>query len=105
MDACPDCAAHEKGLCLRHKLAAWRDQGGMQVSPAATPNQRNHKPPKVTDGANAWERGIATDDRGMPYLKADLSPIGVKEWQTLRPRYEARRKATVTTTPATSPKE
>lgn len=29
---------------------------------------------------NAWERGIARDDRGMPYLDSNVQPIGVKQF-------------------------
>jgi hypothetical protein len=33
---------------------------------------------------NSWERGIAKDDRGMPYLGADNKPVGVKEFAQRR---------------------
>jgi len=39
-----------------------------------TPSKARPAKPK-----NSWERGIARDSRGMPYLHPDLSPVGIKE--------------------------
>ena len=88
------CGCDGTHLCLPHKLAYWRESGHRLVSPQATPNRRNHLPPKVTSNANAWERGVAKDSRGMPLLCADGSPMGVKEYAEKRTEVEeVRRRA------------
>lgn len=40
----------------------------------------------------AWERGVATDSRGMPQLRKDGSPMGVKEYAESRHKIEEHRK-------------
>lgn len=57
---------------------ACRVAPGIQISPKATPSKRSLSPPKKPD--NSWERGIATDERGMPFLGKGGAPIGVKEY-------------------------
>lgn len=88
-DECTD--RHCKVLAC--KLAEWRAPGTL-VSPAATPGRRNAKPPKLI--GNSWERGIVTDDRGMPILRRDtLEPIGVKAWgEKYRREHNDRRQQT-----------
>lgn len=75
---CAACSADPHSLCLTHKLAYWREAGGLNISPAATPSRRNHVAPATP--RNSWERGIPVDERGMPYLDHGMSPIGQKEW-------------------------
>lgn len=72
------CACRENDLCFRHKLAYWRERGGFNLSPAATPSRRNNIAPSTPK--NSWEKGIPTDNRGMPYLDHNGSTIGQKEW-------------------------
>lgn len=59
---------------------------GIQLSPAATPTRRNSKPPTVNESANAWERGIVKDERGMPLLGPN-GEVGVKEYANNRSKY------------------
>lgn len=40
----------------------------------------------------AWERGIPTDRRGMPFLKGDGTPMGVKEYAQNRSQIDERRR-------------
>lgn len=73
-----DCAA--SGSCFGEKARS------ISVSPAATPNRRNNVPSKR--GNNSWERGVATDARGMPIRKANGDVIPVKEYASNRGRYD-----------------
>lgn len=59
----------------------------IRISNTATPNKQL-KVGTQKDPTNNWERGIATDHRGVPYLKGDGSMIGVKEFQNNRSTYE-----------------
>lgn len=62
----------------------------IDISPKATPTRKNNVPPKVNESANAWERGIVKDDRGMPLLnKGKL--VGVKEYANNRGHFEKQR--------------
>lgn len=64
----------------------------VQLPPSATPSRKRKEPTDVDkSNANAWERGIVKDDRGMPYLESNLEPIGLKEWVNKRGHYEERR--------------
>ena len=82
---------------LRDKLRYWRETGGLNVSPKASPVKRRGIKPTEHEPNNAWERGIATDSRGMPYLNPDLSPMGVKRFSELRSKFEDRNKSHVST--------
>lgn len=50
----------------------------VQVSPAATPTRTKYlKPPRTPN--NSYEKGIPTDERGMPYLLPNsFEPAGQK---------------------------
>lgn len=64
----------------------------VQMDTRAMPSRRNNVPPKVNKDANAWNRGIVKDSRGMPLLKADLTEIGVKDYADNRSKYEEARR-------------
>lgn len=70
-DACNDGDCSSGTMCFKHKIRT------IQWSPACTPTRRNNIPPRAP--SNSWEKGIATDDRGMPLLGKGGSPIGLKE--------------------------
>ncbi len=70
-DYCRDGDCATGPTCFRHKLRS------IQFTPSCTPTRRNTIPPRTPQ--NSWERGVATDDRGMPLLDKNLSPIGLKE--------------------------
>ena len=53
---------------------------GIQLGEGSTPT-RSRKVDHNKPHYNAWERGHATDDRGMPYLDGDLNPIGLKRFR------------------------
>lgn len=63
---------------------------GVGVAPSATPTRS----PKVAQGKphfNGWERGVPTNDRGMPYLDEQGKVIGQKRFaETYRSKFEAR---------------
>lgn len=87
---------HDEDAELREKLRYWREEGGLNVSPKATPNRVQGKPSKPHEPNNAWERGVATDHRGMPYLREDLSPMGVKEFSSSRHKFREFQKNSAT---------
>jgi hypothetical protein len=59
------------------------------IAPSCRGSARNNIPPEGTAGRNSWERGIATDARGMPYRdEATGAPITVKRFAENRSRYE-----------------
>jgi hypothetical protein len=79
-------------LSLAEKLAYWRTEGCLQVSPSATPTRRNNVAPRTPDAA--WERGIPTDSRNMPVLGPDLEPLRAKQYAEQRSRInQSRRRA------------
>lgn len=78
-----DCGCYGDFLCFKHKLAYWRESGGLNIDPRATPSRRNNNPPR-RPLQNNWERGIPTDNRGMPFLGPDLQPIGQKKFTESR---------------------
>lgn len=82
---------------LKEKLRHWRENGGLNISPKATPNRTQGKPSKPREPNNAWERGIATDHRGMPYLDSNLNPIGVKAFSETRHKYREFQKPSIST--------
>lgn len=60
---------------------------GVTFNPYATPSRlRPHIPPRTPNPA--WERGIARDSRGMPYLNKAGSPMGVKQFAEERHKIE-----------------
>lgn len=68
--------------------------GSIQISPQATPSKREGRrflgpPPKKPN--NSWERGIATDERGMP-LFMDGKPVSVKRYAERRHEIEDKRR-------------
>ena len=98
-----DCSCDGEKLCFKHKAAYWRENGTLNISPQATPNRRNHKPSTVHVPMNSWEKGVAKDSRGMPLLKANLAPIGVKEYGQRRHEIEAQRRGMANGTPTPAP--
>lgn len=58
----------------------------IQFSPACTPTRRNNVPPPPPQ--NQWEKGVATDSRGMPYLDEKLNPIGLQHLADNRSKIE-----------------
>lgn len=95
-------AAHERDCtCFRCKCLS------ISVSDKATPNRaanrNNTAVPRDKTSSNAWERGVKTDHRGMPYLHADGSPIGLKEWSEKKHTFEAAIKANAAAATTTHP--
>ena len=82
-------------MCFKHKIRT------IQWSPAATPSRRNQIPPKTPN--NSWEKGIATDDRGMPLLGASGEPIGLKERASRRGHIDQRLRELKNTPPTPTP--
>ena len=73
------------------------------TSPYATPTRLNPKAaPRTPD--NAWERGIPTDHRGMPFLEKGGDFMGQKEFSERRHEIEeGRRFLHNSTTPVAPP--
>ena len=76
---CQDCGETVKRVLQSPALTA-----------AAAPSQKNKVPPRQADPA--WERGTAGEHRRdgsfVPYVHADGSRIGVKEFADNRTKYE-----------------
>lgn len=73
------------------KLRYWREQRGLSLSSAATPSRRVHRgAPRDKTSSNAWERGIAKDERGVPILMpGTLEPMPIKHYVENRHRVDA----------------
>lgn len=67
----------------------------IQISPAVRTTRR-YAPSTAFTPKNSWERGIATDERGVPLLDGNLQPIPIKRYAEKRHEYEARRKELAT---------
>jgi hypothetical protein len=78
---CPDTCT-EDTPCFKCKIKT------IQVSPSATPS-RTWRPQKGPKEVNSWEKGIPRDERGMPIIKSDGSPMGQKEYSEKRTQIEA----------------
>lgn len=76
-DSCTD-----DNLCFKCKIKT------IQLAPSATPS-RTWRPQKGPKEPGSWERGIPTDSRNMPIIKADGSPMGQKEFSEKRSKIEA----------------
>tara|TARA_B100001146_G_scaffold213777_1_gene214456 strand:- start:1664 stop:2011 length:348 start_codon:yes stop_codon:yes gene_type:complete len=76
---CQDCGETVKRILQSPALTA-----------AAAPSQKNKVPPRKADPA--WERGTAGEHRPggtfVPYVHADGSRIGVKEFADNRTKFE-----------------
>ena len=63
----------------------------IQFDPYAMPSRLNKKAePRRPDPA--WERGIPKDSRGMPFLRTDGTPMGVKEFGEKRHQIDQHRR-------------
>lgn len=78
-------AAHPRFVtgCLACKL------GTIQISQQVKGHRPGGAPP--AGNRNSWEKGIATDGRGVPLLGADMEPIGIKRYGEQRQTLEAER--------------
>ena len=78
-EVCQDCGGTVKRILQAPALTA-----------AAAPSRQNKVPPPKANPV--WERGIAGSERRdgsfVPYLHADGSKIGVKEFADNRTKYE-----------------
>ena len=76
---CPDCGETVKRILQAPALTA-----------AAAPSRMNKVPPPQANPA--WEKGISGEDRRdgsfVPYVHADGTRIGVKEFADNRTKYE-----------------
>lgn len=99
-DACKDGVCDGETMCFKHKIRT------VQLSPAATPSRRNNIPPSRQGEGNSWEKGIATDERGMPLIGKN-GYIGLKEMQDRRHDIESqlRQMHNAPSSPASNTKE
>lgn len=63
----------------------------VQLSPSCTPSKPRRLQQPGSHQRNSWERGIATDSRGMPLLDGGIAPISVKKYGENRRKYESAR--------------
>lgn len=71
----------------------------IQFGPSATPSRRrNNQPVKKT--GNSWEKGIVTDDRGMPYLNpGTVEPMPIKTFVENRRKIEENKRQALQSRP------
>lgn len=72
--------------------------GSVGIAGSATPSRRpvsGGKRPKDKPIYNNWEKGIAKDDRGMPYLDKQGVEVGVKQFSETRRDYRQFQSPTV----------
>ena len=61
----------------------------VQLNPRTCgPTSRNSVAPRGTDGQNSWEKGVATDHRGIPYRDQNGAQIPLKRFAEKRQVYE-----------------
>lgn len=65
----------------------------VSFAPTAMPSRMNLVPTRKPD--NSWEKGIATDDRGVPLLTESGALMGVKEAGVRRHEIEQRKRELV----------
>lgn len=94
-DPCFDCA--ERRIDEKIEAGIYDDEveralrlRSVQISPAATPTKERKlaKTPGAR-GGNSWEKGVALDHRGLPYLDG-MNPIPVKKFSENRHVYEGK---------------
>jgi hypothetical protein len=70
----------------------WRSVGlTADATPTSTSIRRERDPYRDPHDVNknSWERGIATDHRGVPYCDETGEPIGIKRWgETYRRKFQ-----------------
>jgi len=79
MITCPHCGARRrKGnscrQCGRVDLEVLRS---IQIPPSINPTSRNNLPPRTPN--NSFEKGNRLDERGLPFLDKQGSPLKMKE--------------------------
>lgn len=72
-------------LCFKCKIKT------IQLAPSATPS-RTYRPQKPREHNNSWERGTPTDERGMPFIKANGDVLKQKEYSENRSKIEEHRR-------------
>lgn len=78
-----------ESMTFREKLQYWREHG-MQVTPTASPAARRGGAPRDRSDSNAWERGVAHDERGVPILMPGTTePMPIKHYVTHRREVDA----------------
>jgi hypothetical protein len=91
---CFDCATERHDVEHPEPVDGCREckfRGTIQISPRATPTKtRSKAEPRRPDPA--WERGVATDERGVPLLDEKGGQIGVKQYAENRHKYDEMRR-------------
>lgn len=65
----------------------------IQIGPSCKGQARNNIAPEGTAGRNSWEKGIVTDNRGLPLRNFQTgAPITVKQYADKRSVYEESRR-------------
>jgi len=84
--------------CWAAKVSYWQTEGPLQLAKSAVPSRwraaagrREWREGEVTtapagasEGSRALDHAIPTDERGLPYLGADLEPLTRKEMSVRR---------------------
>ena len=79
------------------------------IAEAALPNRTERRKASGSGGppagsSNSWEKGVARDERGMPFLGGKgMQPIGVKEYAQRRHEIEDHRRMLRQASPVPTP--
>lgn len=65
------------GLAMPSQRMRIEDLASVQVAPSAMPSRLNGIAPRTPN--NSFEKGIRRDERGVPYLDSQGSPLRMKE--------------------------
>ena len=93
-EACEKCdrpARYNGKPCMEHKLEYYRISGAPGLPANSKPNHSRDQSLHRPDQLNGWERGITTDDRGIPLISPTTgAPMRMKEYSENRHAVDAR---------------
>ena len=92
--------------CWTCKVSYWQKEGPLQLAKSAVPHryrgasgrkailegQVAPAPAGMSEGSIALDHAIPTDERGLPFLGDDLTPLTAKEYRDKRSHFDGARK-------------
>lgn len=88
-DECVNPLSVRAKLCWKHKIEYWQLTGTSGVGNKSHTHRVGEQPIRRPEQNNAWERGIARDDRGVRILNSAGNPIRMKEYTQHRHHIDA----------------
>jgi hypothetical protein len=92
---CVNAALPQAKLCFKHKMLYYQINGAPGLPATSKPKHTGEqKLRRPADNNNGWERGIKTDERGIPILSPKSGkPMRMKEYSENRHEVDAQVKA------------